>query len=170
MTPGSQERIVAMTVAYLDGTTLEAIGDTWGISRERVRQILKKAGVKSRRNSTRVYPFDPADKRWQQHRPARIFNTEIRRDLWARYKATRRNHIRVLRVLAQELNRTPNARELAAALGDTTNPNITVGKFWTGRPRHSAARTSGMRRLYRLAGLTYAGVSKVRVGLIPMEG
>lgn len=46
--PDRDERIIAM---YVSGSTLNAIGDYFGLTRERVRQILDRAGV-DRRNMT----------------------------------------------------------------------------------------------------------------------
>ena len=41
----NEERNAIMEGLYLNGETLEAVGNKYGISRERVRQILHKRGV-----------------------------------------------------------------------------------------------------------------------------
>ncbi len=38
-----------MHAVYQDGATLEEVGKRYGITRERVRQLFKKAGLKTRR-------------------------------------------------------------------------------------------------------------------------
>lgn len=45
--PGNHERSVAMARLYRGGKTLEEIGVEYGVTRERVRQILRKIGVES---------------------------------------------------------------------------------------------------------------------------
>ena len=44
---------------YLENNTLQATGDKFGITRERVRQILNAIGIKPRKSSTVVKPFKP---------------------------------------------------------------------------------------------------------------
>jgi hypothetical protein len=45
--PVEEDREVVMAARYLEGDTLQAIGDEFGLTRERVRQLLRAAGVPS---------------------------------------------------------------------------------------------------------------------------
>lgn len=62
--PGNTERNTQIADAYRSGRTLESIGAEYGLSRERVRQIVKKSGIETYGRSVTAY------RRWsEEHGP-----------------------------------------------------------------------------------------------------
>lgn len=62
-------RDAAIIAAYQDGNTLEAIGQMHGLTRERIRQIIKRSGIATHRHSVVAY------QRWADGHGERINET-----------------------------------------------------------------------------------------------
>lgn len=54
------QRTQEMTQMYEAGSTLQQVGDKYGVTRERVRQLLEEVGVERRSSASRVYARDTA--------------------------------------------------------------------------------------------------------------
>lgn len=76
MTPAIKSRNTAMAAMYRDGHTLQQIGDIYGITRERVRQILtghfdlrgKDGGMHLRATQRRVKSIEQRNERFFRHK------------------------------------------------------------------------------------------------------
>lgn len=59
----ASERDLAVLAMYLENHTLEEVGQQFGITRERVRQVVNKLGVDTRKqNGVLIKPFTPSNK------------------------------------------------------------------------------------------------------------
>lgn len=148
------DREMAMLVGYLGGASLEAIGQEFGVSRERVRQLLTKAGC------DRVALMELGIVEIGRRGGAGVHN-RLRKTLRfqgamrARKKAKRREHIALLRQLADQLDRSPNMQDMGRALGYNGKAQSRILPYWTGRPvgRGETNWTNATTRLFRLARL-----------------
>lgn len=142
------ERRTLMVDRRMSGQTLQEIATTFGVGRERVRQILAPFGLDKtlirkhkadRRNATRP------------PQPPRLAPKARSRAILRSHKAHRRQLVSRLRLLGEELGRTPTTKELSTRLG-----------VWQGHARYFIGRTGrqgcnyalGLHRWMRLAGLT----------------
>ncbi|MEU1887076.1 sigma factor-like helix-turn-helix DNA-binding protein [Micromonospora rifamycinica] len=73
MAQGQSERNLAMVEMYAGGETLSAIGEKFGVTRERVRQILAKRGAVTAEDARRVRREARADElsEWLSRAPPR---------------------------------------------------------------------------------------------------
>lgn len=126
------ERAAEMARRYQGGETLQEIGDSFGVTRERVRQLLRKAGVPSLGVRAGV----------GGHKPAPI--TDFEREVAAAYSAGDTP----LQQLRERFGITAN--QLAVILLRTKTPKLGLS-HWLTRP-DDAERTAKAAELYR-AGL-----------------
>lgn len=154
------ERLTLMVAARLNGDTLDAIAAEHGLSRERVRQLLERAGIDGgRRPLSGFVAFSGEDYRFRYPHTAKPLS------VWkqhARDRARRRNVIATLRALHQKLGYTPTLRQVGAALGVTgkmprdvgCGASMLLGRLFIGwRGKRALPYSIGVRRAYRLAGL-----------------
>ena len=146
-------RTSEMAIMRCDGATLQEIGDAYGISRERVRQVLRRENLTHlERLSPHFVPFDKAEFVKRRITAKVLTHRHVRRSL-QRYKAWRRQAATDLRRLAEQLGHTPRYKDLALFYGvDERWVAHVLGKRWLGRTRTKTAR--GMHRWFHMAGLT----------------
>lgn len=149
------ERIALMTARYLAGDTLQTIGAAFGVSRERVRQLLRKAGVDAIHRPCKTWqPLDVAGARWRAAGRRKGYITSYLAE--PRRRAKRRELRDQLVALARVLGRTPTSADIAAILGyGATELAGRVARYWSGRPGRTRQPdyANAMRRWYRAAGL-----------------
>lgn len=116
--PKNRVRATEMAAAYLGGETLQSIGDRYGVSRERVRQICTQQGV-SKENIPALVGFhklNTNDLRW------RYAWSSAGAAWWERHHQTkpiRRAQVRKLREWVRETGRTdPTIAETLAIVGE----------------------------------------------------
>lgn len=154
-------RNTAIILAYQPGVTMTQIAEAHGISRERVRQILRRAGIEQTHNGGWV-PADPEEFRRRSSEARVVRNTNGRGDALYRWRTWRRNAVVELKALAAKLGRTPTYGEVADYYGlpqytrnRGTDTIKQLGGRWIGYDcTNSRAKVRGMHRWYRLAGLT----------------
>lgn len=146
-------RKTIMLASYLAGDTYQVIGDRWGVSRERVRQIIGREaraakGAHRVAASPKWEPFDPRDPRWRAAGSSRSATT------WRahrHHKTTRRRHLAALRAWVTETGRTdPTAPELLALCGERSLAGL--AQKWGKDPRRPGGYRTAIARLLRLAG------------------
>lgn len=81
------DRAKLMVDAYLDGCTLEDIGKEHGVSRERVRQILKKHGLTGKDGGVRVKSARNAAKRKERIDARYMASWGCSREYWETLRA-----------------------------------------------------------------------------------
>ncbi len=156
------ERRALMAVRYLAGETLDAIGADFGLTRERVRQILEPLQIKRPTQKQRGKPFDPTDPKWR-HAEGRSMSQAAWVD--RSVAAMRANHERReewvawLTLFAARLGRSPKLVELQPEFGMAwqTIAMKFVGRTGGNRKGRSGQRI-GLRRWFRLAGLAVRAV------------
>ena len=155
------ERAMLMGLRYLGGETLEEIGQSFGVTRERVRQILTKTGINPGefRPVRTLEPFDAVTFRRASSAANSVRKQNMRSSVAnPAHRTARRVQLAALKALAAYLGRSPTYGELGRALGLRGGVVAQVGRLWTGRsahrPKFMQSCTVGMRRMYRLAGLT----------------
>lgn len=140
----------AIAAAFLGGETMTAIGQHYGISRERVRQLLVRQGVTWDTRGGGFTTLDPTDRRfrygwsragfcwWRAHH---------------RHKATRREHLAKVRAYVAETGDTfPSTPTVLTLLGVASIARL--AQIW-GMPqkkRNHYAKT--LNRFRKLAGIT----------------
>lgn len=142
------ENIVIM---YATGQTLEQIGQHYGISRERVRQIIEKYTTTEALRATRLYGFkemDPTDYHYRyawSSKPISVWKAHHRN------KARRREDIALVCAWKERTGRNnPSLFELRDILKD--NSVTTMYLRW-GRIRGNPRYGKNIYRLRRLTGL-----------------
>lgn len=128
--------------------SLQSIADNLGITRERVRQIALKEGIKASAFGPRPYDTERTRKRLEAQR-------QRQRERHAVKKMQRYNLVADLREMASDLGRAPTLKEFAARTGKAT-ASIS-GAFYSRKNRFRGGThygRIGTARLYRLAGLT----------------
>lgn len=138
-------RLADMAVARLGGATLEEIAEVYRVSRERVRQLLKEAGLEAWES-----PFKATQNARNTTLPSLYRYARQRK----RKQEKRRRQVEILRALAATLGRVPTFQETAHALG-YRRPHAFFAD-WKSRP-HQPARF-GTHRFYRCAGLKVRGL------------
>jgi len=146
-------RSAEMVIRRCDGETLQEIATAYGVSRERVRQLLKRAGVETLKRRPRGFvPFDKQEFE-RQRTTARVLRGKAMRRSLQRHKGWRRQAVQDLKALATTLGRTPHYGDLATLYRVQETWCVhRLGGRWLGRSHSKRAR--GMHRWYRLAGLT----------------
>lgn len=148
-----------MIVARFGGASLEEVGQEFGVSRERVRQICERAGVEKGMLSDRPLFSSPAVARPQDLFRRQDEEAAVRRARKARskdfHRAERRKWADALRALAAALGRTPTLTELAATRGYAKNDSAMATVHFATRPHgpRKTPYTERTKRLYRAAGL-----------------
>lgn len=150
---------MAMVVARFGGATCEEIGQEYGITRERARQLIQRAGVTAEMLEDR--PLFTSKKKVDVRGVLQQLDAKAAKSAAYHAKVHDRRHLaraaRVaqLKALAVELGRTPTMTELAASQGFLKNSTcVLTGPFatWTyGRRKTPYGVRSA--RLYRAAGL-----------------
>lgn len=140
--------VAAMISLLEDGETLQQVGDRFGISRERVRQLVVRDGYVERPAKALA-----AEGRRLADEAERREVTRERREMLRRiHREKRERLIGVVRDLAKEMKQSP-PYEVVTERAGVTMPSMArlfVGRGF--RDPHYGRR--GMARLYRLAGTT----------------
>lgn len=148
-------RVADMAVARIGGATLEEIAAVYGLTRERVRQLLKDSGLDQFQTPFKGDPTSDV----QANLRNRVLNKGGSRRRAAKHRR-RMEDIRLLRELAASLERTPTVREYAQSR-ELLPPDIYArwaSRFsGKGSSRHYINPGHGMQRLYHLAGLEVRG-------------
>jgi hypothetical protein len=122
-TPEQEKELCGL---YIAGATLQDIATELGVSRERIRQILARNGVRrehTHRHGLRTIRQVPAE-----HRGDRIHETA-----WRRNAPQRADMVDVVRALALGLGRPPIRREVLEAVGWKSKDNIKLCALWADR-------------------------------------
>lgn len=151
------DRTAAMASAYAIGATLEEIGQEWGVTRERVRQLLGRVGgtkvvgnplTKALRRNKQWEAFDPNDPRFRYANMTRSAKHILR---WHERKPVRREQVRKLREWVAANHNNPTATEVLAIV---ESPSIASLSWTWGRRKQGLPYIPYIRRLRRLAGCT----------------
>jgi hypothetical protein len=174
------ERDAEIAMLASSGLTLQAVGDAVGLTRERVRQIVVRSGVK-RMPITTIDPLAIArcaKRGLTRHETATELGVSLsgvsrvghalRLNFAGRYhtqaRVLRREMVVVIRRLYGELGRSPSHREIAVAMGKTwpraKSPSvyatIWMANLW-GMPRREGTRSRSYarycHRAYHVAGV-----------------
>lgn len=163
--PRDLNRMAQIVLAYQQpGATMDVIAKTHGVSRERIRQILRRAGVEG--VSGKGWELlDPAEF-WRRSTEAVTISDRRLRGSLEHFRPWRRQAVADLKALAASLGRVPTYGELGAFYGLKASSKSHlgtatlmryglrwVGSRQTGKNRCSQPRVRGMHRWYRLAGL-----------------
>lgn len=146
-------RTAEMAIRRCEGATLQEIASVYGITRERVRQLLTREGLGAMRRRSRGFvPFN-REEFAQRQRTARVIRCRGMRKSLQRYKGWRRQAVLDLKALAVRLGHTPRYADVFMFYHVDTRWGVhRLGGRWLGRSHGKRAR--GMHRWYRLAGLT----------------
>lgn len=140
-------RAELMCIAVLNGETLQSIGARFGVTRERVRQIVRARGTPKLRRGWVV--FDAGE--FKRRTAPRVHRHRGMAGSLEAKKAAHRIHVEVFRTLHGSLGRAPDLKELGEALGvPSAHTTACIGRFWVGRGRNN--RSNGITRLYRVCG------------------
>lgn len=153
------DREMAMIVARFGGATLEDIGQEYGVSRERVRQLCERAGVtqemlEDRPLFTHKRAMDLGEV-FRQIDAAQAKRTARKARSRDFRRTARRRLVTALKALAQQLGRTPTLTELAADQGYQKHSLALATVHFATRihgPRKTPYGTRSA-RLFRAAGL-----------------
>lgn len=145
-----------MAARYLAGETLASIGADFGLTRERVRQILKPLQIKRPTQKQLGKPFDPTDPRWRHGEGRNNCRASwMGRSIALMHSKRERREELVawLALFAARLGRTPKLDELRPEFGYHWQ---VLAITFSGRMRSSKSKgqSIGLRRWFRLAGLT----------------
>lgn len=162
------DRQMAMLIARLGGATLEQIGQEFGVTGERVRQLLQKAGWKDRATGKDIgiVPFGGNSGKgnashYRQSSAREAQRRERQKASDAKRKARRAEQVAALQALARHLQRTPTLSEFVGLMGYAPNNAAILTAIWATwhyRPRGEGSglrlpHTDRTKRLYRAAGL-----------------
>lgn len=149
LTIQTDRRRATAILNVLAGSTLQEVGDLMGLSRERIRQYLKDAGIRCREVRTRFHPssplardkFDKAQYHRQKTRQRRRQRERVAR--WVPWIAQ----------WAKAHGRGPTYKELAQAIG-VRGPSSPMLLDYFRRGRHWRRHTRLLKVIYRMAGIT----------------
>lgn len=148
-------RETEIVARYLNGETMQEIGGCYGVSRERIRQLLKRHNMiglrdKPATRSVKCVPFNANDPRWRYA----WSSAGVR--WWRAHhkgKAVRRAHVAAIRAYVAETGDTkPSGPTVHRLTG--TRSDVMLASWW-GRPAGpTAPYTKYLNRLRKLAGIT----------------
>ena len=146
-----EAEIVAL---YLSGATQQDIGNVAGLTRERIRQLLRRCGVPARPRMTRVR-LESLDGGGENERAfCRTLGLGAERRA-IRHAARRAAYVAIIQKLAAELGRAPGLDELGHAIAPKTNVCKNLSSYAQGKLRyywHTNDKKTGTRLAYNEAG------------------
>ena len=150
------QRDLELAVLYRGGCTLQEIGDAIGISRERVRQLIRRSGLTAEPTIGWKHESLTAPS-YRLLRESGISSERVARDRHQRLRWRERVAVWVLRDLATELGRTPTLDEWAKLIHGRCPRGQGGSRLWnwltTSSVKNREPWASISDRLYASAGL-----------------
>ncbi len=155
--------VESLQTLILMGYSKTDIGTMIGVGRERVRQWVQEYGLRGnnlhgsmcRVWSDEMNSFVPISTE-DMIELLRKTGEQIRRRKFVRQrKERRREHVRALRLLAEELGQSPTANELASFLGYYSKSSGALMGYWVYRQDQPGSHAKACSRLYRAAGIPW---------------